>query len=147
MKSTSLLLAVVVLGACIDAAQAEKYYKWTDSNGVVQYSSTPPPSQPVKEVTVSRAPTPAPAPAAPPPAATDDAAAEPNADVAARNAAAQQEYKTKMCAYARNQQAESSRFGTRRTIERRGDQRSVALPAQRAAEAEKWRGEIAKYCG
>jgi hypothetical protein len=58
------LLSLLVLGAiCVSAALAapQKIYKWTDANGQVHYTSTPPPTTvKAQELKHARAGTPAP---------------------------------------------------------------------------------------
>jgi hypothetical protein len=144
---------VASLGVCCTLvygdAVAERFYKWTDAKGVVQYTSTPPPKDAAlaKEVAVSRAATPVSPVSSDVPVAVDGIpAAGQNAEITAENARRTQEYKQKMCAYARQQLSESQQRGPRRVVETRGSERAVALPAQRSAETAKWEAEAGKHC-
>ena len=47
------ILAMPILLATIGAAHAGDYYKWTDPNGAVHYSQTPPPGHASKSVYVN----------------------------------------------------------------------------------------------
>ena len=63
MTRTMALAAALGLALCAAApADAQRVYKWTDENGVVHFSPTPPPEGDSEQVRLRRAP-PAPAPA------------------------------------------------------------------------------------
>ncbi len=72
MVKTAVLLAVLLLAGFGHALAADKIYKWTDDNGVVHYSATPPDQIEAEPVDIRRGP--------PPPPATVDADLVPNED-------------------------------------------------------------------
>ncbi len=91
MPAARLAAAAIALACAAGLAQAQVLYKWTDENGKVQYSDTPPKDSktPVTRIEPDAAPTPSSAPAAAPkaaaPAATKAEVAEP--DIAAQRRA------------------------------------------------------------
>jgi hypothetical protein len=137
------LLAVAPLG------HAEQFYKWTDAQGVVHYTKTPPPdaAAQAKSLTINSAP--ASVAVTPAAAGTADAAAPDNATPSAQSKAeaeAEKERKRQLCAQARRELEYSTSNGGRRVMEVRGDEKRIVLPAERKQEADKWRGEIARNC-
>ena len=45
MKREVVLLTLMSLAACASAAEKQQAYKWTDANGVVHFTDTPPPKE------------------------------------------------------------------------------------------------------
>ncbi len=72
MVKTAILLAVLLLAGFGQALAADKIYKWTDDNGVVHYSATPPEGPDSESVSIRPGP--------PPPPATVDADLAPTED-------------------------------------------------------------------
>lgn len=72
MLKTAALLALLSLAGIGQVQAADKVYKWTDENGVVHYSATPPATTEAEPVEIRRGP--------PPPPVTVDADVVPNED-------------------------------------------------------------------
>lgn len=155
MKPFASRLSLILALLCVTSlASAEQYYKWTDAQGVVHYTRTPPPESAAGSTALkvnSVPPSTAPAPAStssqvtPEVAAATGAAATSTAQSKAE-AEAEKEYRQQLCAQARQELAYSTTNGGRRVMEVRGDEKRIALPAERKLEADKWRAEIAKNC-
>lgn len=147
-------LVLVVVGGLWSAASAQQIYKWTDAQGVVHYTTTPPPknqqAQPVKL---------APEPTVAPAAGADPTATDPKAKAAAQAgetvelvakedpAAAEREARAARCKQARTELGHLQKFGGGMTLETRGDQRRLVSPAQLREEKARWEAQIRQDCG
>jgi hypothetical protein len=78
MVKTAVLLAVLLLAGFGHALAADKIYKWTDDNGVVHYSATPPEGPESEAVSIRPGPP-------PPPAAVEAQVGSSEADLRAAN--------------------------------------------------------------
>lgn len=103
MNRTARGLCLCLAGLLAQAALAQQVYRWTDAEGEVHYTATPPPGGQAAEqmrLKVPKGSAAAPAPAAaPPPAAQTGAGAAPAAK--ASQPAESPEYRREQCAKAR----------------------------------------------
>ena len=146
---------LIMLGGWYAAsASAQQVYKWTDAQGVVHYTTTPPPKDQQAE-TVKLAPEPS-APAAAPAAdvgqttaGAKDPAAAPGVDLVVKEdpAAAEREARAARCKQARTELGHLQKFGAGMTLETRGDQRRLVSPAQLREEKARWEAQIRQDCG
>ncbi len=139
----SLLLGLFAL--CISSSPllaAERVYKWTDDDGVVHFSSTPPPNQKTERIKVKSAPPPQPSTESPdePPSGELFAESEQpdNSEIEERNRVAQ-------CQKGRNMIAQIEPRTRVFRVDEDGS-RTYLEDDQRLALLEEARGLVAEHC-
>jgi hypothetical protein len=149
MTKGSSFWQAMLLGAALLAVSATglaaTMYKWTDSEGNVQYTQTPPPKGDFQKVA------PPPAPATPAPEAEDAKATEPEADQAGNETAREDAERKKLEASIAKQNCETARRNLeiytayRRVMNEKGE--IVVLgDDERAAKIKEANDMIKKYC-
>jgi hypothetical protein len=148
MRLNSVVFAAV-FGLVALSAQAQQVYKWTDENGQVHFSSTPPPKQKVQEVKIrnSQSTPVAPADAAATPAAANAATAGTASSAEQQQAQAQRSAQLKTYCDSINARIATLSRGGARVVEEGPDGSRQALnTADVTARLQAAQADQARYC-
>jgi hypothetical protein len=127
MVKSAVLIAVLLLAGMAQALAADKVYKWTDDNGVVHYSATPPEETQAEAVDIRRGPT-------PPPASVEARVGSSEADLRAVNCVSS---RARLQVLLDNQLVE---------IEQVDGTRTQLSAEERTAEITRAEAEVARWC-